>query len=646
MSFDLMRYRFQQFIARGGVSIFVSLFVVFLIILVATFVIRLAVVWIFGDAGDQYGGRHFWATWTQLTDPGNMFYDVDSGWKTKTVSILTGMAGIIIFSALIAFITTALDAMIQDFRQGRGRVIESDHTLILGWSDQVPELIKELILANESERSAAVVILADRDKEAMDTALYKALPERKTTKIVTTMGAPTSGSELRRVSLETARSVVILSAAASSDDERQREMADLMVLKTVMAILASQQDDNDIPIIAQVHTKEKQALIESFDDDQIIALDIEAIMSQLITQTSLSSGLQVVYNEMFSFDGGEIYFVDDHGQAGKRFADIAAYMVDGVPMGLWTQDGGVELRPDPETILVEGQELIVFAEDDSTIEFVDGAVATFVQLAEPAAPIEKRQQRTLIIGWSHMGRSFVEENADYLQAGSTFTVLIPQQSHMLDADLAELGAELPALGFDVRICNVMDAGALAAADPYGFDVVYLVGANPEETLPERIDAAVLVVLHLLRQLSKVDPARAETTRVVTQVLNPENQELMIQSRADDFVISDKMTTMILAQMSEEPRMRHVYDDLFQEDGSEIYLKSAALYLGTHEAITAPFSHFMATAMARDEICLGFRKADTIRDADANFGVTLNPKKAGEITLTRADFLVVLSQDEL
>lgn len=646
MRFDVLRYKFQQFIARGGISIFTSLLVAFLLILAVTFLIRLIVFWVFGDAGEQYGGRHFWATWTQLTDPGNMFYDLDSGWGTKLVSILTGMAGIIIFSALIAFITTALDAMITEFRQGRGKVIEEDHTLVLGWSDQVPELLKELILANESEKYAAVVILADKSKEEMDTILYKALPDTKSTKIVTTPGSPTSGAELRRVALAKARSVIILSDSRATDTYEAQDRADLAVLKSVMAIQATGELEEMIPIIAQVHTKEKQALIESFGEDTIIALDIEAIMCQLITQTALSSGLQVVYNEMFSFDGGEIYFVDDQDMAGRRFGDLPMRMPDGIPLGIWDEEAGVRLRPGNETLIEEDQELIVFAEDDSTISFVEEALGTYEVLATPSEPMDKRAQRALILGWNAMGKSFVEENTEYLKPGSEFHILVPHSSQVLETDLAELAEELEDMVLKTIHANALSADELAAADPYSYDVVFLLNTDLEETNPERIDAGVLVVLHLLRQLALTMPEAAATTRVVTQVLNPENQELMVQSRADDFVISDKMTTMILAQMSEEPRMRLVYDDLFQEDGSEIYLKPAHLYLGGKDSITAPFSHFMATANERDEICLGYRKAETIRDPDQNFGVTLNPDKTEEVTLGAEDFLVVLSEDEL
>ena len=114
---------------------------------------------------------------------------------------------------------------------------------------------------------------------------------------------------------------------------------------------------------------------------------------------------------------------------------------------------------------------------------------------------------------------------------------------------------------------------------------------------------------------------------------------------DDFIISNKLITMILAQLSEEPLIKTFYDDIFSEDGSEIYVKPSTLYFEEFpQKIT--FAEAMEIANKRDEICLGIRKGDLSKDVASNFGVTLNLEKDAQIELTEHDFLVVLSEDEL
>ena len=88
-----------------------------------------------------------------------------------------------------------------------------------------------------------------------------------------------------------------------------------------------------------------------------------------------------------------------------------------------------------------------------------------------------------------------------------------------------------------------------------------------------------------------------------------------------------------------------YEDIFSEDGSEIYVKSSKLYLDKFPLKTT-FGELIGLADQRDEICLGIRKGADSKNSSANFGVTLNLAKDTPITLEADDYLVVLSEDEL
>ena len=103
--------------------------------------------------------------------------------------------------------------------------------------------------------------------------------------------------------------------------------------------------------------------------------------------------------------------------------------------------------------------------------------------------------------------------------------------------------------------------------------------------------------------------------------------------------------MILAQLSEEPQIKKLYDDIFQEDGSEIYVKPASLYF-EKLPVKVSFASVMGKARKREEICLGLRFGDLSKDANANFGVILNPQKDEVFEIGENDFLVVLAEDEL
>ena len=78
-------------------------------------------------------------------------------------------------------------------------VLESNHTIILGFGDRILEIIRELIEANESEDDAAIVILANDDKETMDNIIRDNISDFMTTRIITRSGVVTNINNLKKV---------------------------------------------------------------------------------------------------------------------------------------------------------------------------------------------------------------------------------------------------------------------------------------------------------------------------------------------------------------------------------------------------------------------------------------------------------------
>ena len=149
---------------------------------------------------------------------------------------------------------------------------------------------------------------------------------------------------------------------------------------------------------------------------------------------------------------------------------------------------------------------------------------------------------------------------------------------------------------------------------------------------------------LLRNI-KQGSEREANTKIITQILNSDNQEIITQTDVDDFIISNKLITMILVQLSENPLVKKLYDDLFSEDGSEIYVKPADLYFSEFPQ-TVRFGDLIGLAAKREEVCLGIRKENLSKDSSSNFGVRLNLPKDEKVIIQAEDYLVVLSEDEL
>lgn len=639
---ERLNYKAERFLSKGGSSIFKSLLIIFIIVFVFLVGLRLLLINLFPSL-DYTGNifRDIWVTFLEMTDPGNMNQDNEAPTFLKVLTVLSGLTGVILLSMLIGFITTALDTMLYDFRKGRGKVIESNHTIILGWNERVVDVIRELILANESESKASVVILSNTDKEEMDNLITKRLPDMMTTEVITTQGDYANINELKRINLHSARSIIILAGCSESATLTKKKSSDVQSVKSILAITACQNGKNELPIIAEIFTKEKRDIISFFEDDNIIAIDSWNIMGKLLIQTSLTSGLDSVYKEILSFDGCEIYFYEDEWNK-VPFGELSYYLKDGIPLGVYSEEEGLVLRPPVDKVLNNGDSVVILAEDDSTISF-EGKQYFFPNRNKKIIDVrlEQKKKRILILGWHKVAEVFIEEATDYLLEGSDFDILFDEPTDELTEIVAEIKDLYPDFNINLHNSNPLDLHKLEEINPEGYDTVVILSQSMEEQSADKIDSDTLIILLLLRKLVQ----SADGLHIITQVLNSENQEIITQTNVDDFIISNKLITMILAQLSEEALMKTFYDDIFSEDGSEIYVKPATLYFDTFpQKIT--FADAIFCAQQRDEICLGIRKGNLSKSLENNFGITLNLSKDTEIELLEDDFLIVLSEDEL
>jgi hypothetical protein len=645
---DRAQYRFDNFMARGGRSIFVTLTLVFLALLVAVLVVRaILMAALPPDAFQNRGGilRDLYISFLEMTDPGSMALDFESSGWVKITTIVAGLAGVVMLSALIAFITTSLDQRLARLRKGHSRVVETGHTLILGWSDQdVVEIIRELIVANESEDDAVVVVLANRDKEYMDDYLAVHVADRRTTRIVTRSGNPAAPANLELVGVGDAKSVVVLSQAIDTDRDVEKASADARVIKSLLGVVSSRPEDVELNIVAEILSPHLHQLARAISPEEITTLDSSEILARILVQTSRSVGLSVVYNEILSFEGAEMYFYSGEWE-GKTFGALGPHFLDGVPIG-YRSGAEIQLNPEPEHVLERGDDLILVASDDSAIEYLPEPVATAMSGSIPAGRLEKATERELLIGWTPKSPIILAEYAEYVLPGSRIDVMLRSQSEELLAEIREVDERLPQLDVSIIDRDPMDPETWETVDPRVYNNVIILGqANPEHDT-DRIDAETIMILILLRKWlgGEAGDGDRRITKLITELVESDNQTLATHAGVHDFVVSSRFISMLLAQVSEQKGMARVYDDLFDETGAEIYLKPASLYFDEFPT-SARFVDLMARAQQRGEVCLGFQvKVDESR-ADRNFGVQLIPPKTQTFELQQGDSLIVLAEDE-
>lgn len=646
MNLELLKYKFQKALAKGGLAMFLSLTSAFLICFFLIVIIRFLLVTFLPKGEDIFHdfGMHMWVTFLAMTDPGNMNQDNASHIPFKVTAIMSGLLGVVIFSTLIAFITTLLENNYYKLRKGRNKILESGHTLIIGWNEKVVDIIKELIYANESQKYASIVILAEEDKEMIEDIVIKNFPKTKSTHIYITTGDGGNLVELKRVNAKDAKSVIILSKYTESSTQEEKEFSDVHAIKTILALEACQEKASTIPIIVELFNSTKSDLIKLIDSERIISLDNWRIMGKLLLQTSLTSGLVRVYDEMLSFSGNEIYILPYHGNY-MKFSELAFHYKKGIPLGIKTQNGEIILRPSTDTYISKSDKLIILSDDDSTIKQQASRLELKHNLPIHETKLKKKKKNILILGWHEIAFHYINESKGHLLEGSSFTLVYKNPTDEISSAMFALQSLHPEIKITLLNRNPFLFSELEILKPFEYDNVVILPQNTNDS-SEKKDTDSLIILMMLRQIkSKLLPYVPHTS-IIAQVLDSDNQDLIVQTEIDDFITSNKLITKIITQLSEQPGLKDLYEELFTNEGSEIYVKPLELY--TKEPILKKFQFLdiMHIASQRNEICLGFCKAKYALDPTKNFGVVLNPSKTAKITLSKKDFLIVLAEDEL
>ncbi len=609
------RYRFDTALARGPWVVISWLGLLTL----AVITVSAAILTVF-QMGGINGGKKlspveaFWQSVLRVLDSGS--FAADGTWPTRILTLVVTLAGIFIAGSLIGLIANTVDQRIESLRKGRSSVLERDHTVILGWSERVAAVVGELTIANESRRDAAIVILALHDKEAMEEALRDAIPDTRGTTIVCRRGDPSDIANLRIVNYSECRSVIIVEGEAGPSG----------TVKTLLALRAVDRDLTVAPVVAEVNDRETASSLRSLFGDRLVTVNSDDVVAELTAQACRQRGLSVVFHELLDFDGDEIYFAPHPQVVGQTYLQTQLSFETCAVMGRLRADGTVELNPPADTVIEAGDEIIAIASDDS--EFTFTGTKDTAALAVPAqVSVEPELRRIIIVGWSDLGPRVLSELDEFLGAHTTVQVLVDPDR----VSIADVRSSIDVRHVSIEIDELAGGPESVAehAARNAFHEVIVLGYRNDLTI-EEADARTLLTLLAFSRVR--DREAVGPVRMVAELLDQRHAPLAQATGADDFIVSDELTSLMLAQLAERHELDRVFVDLFDSDGCTIELKPAALY-GV-EAATS-FGQIVATMSSVGATALGYRRSATGE-------VVFNPAKTEHPHLSSDDFVLVLS----
>lgn len=153
------------------------------------------------------------------------------------------------------------------------------------------------------------------------------------------------------------------------------------------------------------------------------------------------------------------------------------------------------------------------------------------------------------------------------------------------------------------------------------------------------DARTLVTLLHLRDIVLRDDTPFS---IVSEMLDLRNRKLAEVTKVDDFIVSDHLVSLITAQVSENGALLHVFEDIFEPSGSEIYLKPIKDYVSVDESVN--FYTVIEAARRRGETAIGYRIQAECDEPSKAYGVHTNPKKSVQVAFSAHDKVIVLAHD--
>ena len=304
---DRLRYAFDNLMSKGTIAMIGWLALVTLVVTLAVSVI----VWFARIAAEVSFVEQFWAYLMLSLDT-----DAMSGapWPFRFAALVITFTGIFVTSILVGLLATGIANKIEDLRKGRSRVVETGHTVILGWSPQIFPIISELVVASANQPKARIVILGDRGKVEMEDEIHDKVGDTGHTRIVCRRGNPMEMGDLDIPSLRTAKSIIIL--APEGDDP------DSSVIKTMLAITNSpNRRPEPYHIVAEIHDPKNIEVARIVGQDEVELVLTGDLIARITAQTCRQSGLSVVYTELLDFAGDEIYFKTEPDLVGKTFGE-------------------------------------------------------------------------------------------------------------------------------------------------------------------------------------------------------------------------------------------------------------------------------------------------------------------------------------
>ncbi|XP_019171657.1 PREDICTED: probable ion channel SYM8 isoform X2 [Ipomoea nil] len=509
---------------------------------------------------DKNFTESLWLSWTFVADSGN--HADMAGIGPRIVSVLISSGGMLIFAMMLGLVSDAISEKVDSLRKGKSEVIENNHILILGWSDKLGSLLKQLAIANMSIGGGVVVVLAERDKEEMEMDIAKLEFDFMGTSVICRSGSPLILADLKKVSVSKARAIIVLASDENADQSDARALRVVLSLTGVKEGLKGH-------VVVEMSDLDNEPLVKLVGGDLIETVVAHDVIGRLMIQCALQPGLAQVHRGIF-----------------PRMTDPPKFPEKILFCG-WRRDID-DMIMVLEALLAPGSELWMFnevIEKDRERKLIDGGL-DITQLVN--IKLIHRE-----------GNAVIKRHLENLPLETFDSILILADESLEDS--------------------------IVHSDSRSLATLLLIRDIQSKRLPYKNSKSVPLRHSAFSQSSWIREMQQASDKsiIISEILDSRTRNLVSVSRISDYVLSNELVSMALAMVAEDKQINRVLEELFAEEGNELCIKPAEFYLYDQEELC--FFDIMVRGRQRREIVIGYRLAATER-AVMNPANKLEPRK--------------------
>ena len=239
--------------------------------------------------------------------------------------------GILIFSSVIGIVTNLISNRIEELRSGKTKIEEENHIIFFNFSRRLVPLITELCKAYENEKQSFVIV-SDEDSLIVMEKIRSVIKIPKNITILARKGAAWQKSVLDRINLEKAKQVIILKPDISELFKTEMD-CDVEVGKSLSSIIGSKEyNKSPCKILSEFHNERtgmahilystdiwSKAVAKLGNDLVPAIISSNELKSDILSQCTNTPDLTEIYDNLFGYEGSEIYFVDPEN---IKFKDV------------------------------------------------------------------------------------------------------------------------------------------------------------------------------------------------------------------------------------------------------------------------------------------------------------------------------------